>query len=233
MSLTYCLIFLILFLACILSAIVAWDSVGWFGVAFLYAALSFILLSVAYAGVGPALLLKRKSGRRSIWAWLLFGPYFVLNWLAYGLYHLISREPAFAQVTPSLFFGRRLSTSECVEHNWISVLDLAAEFAEVRPLRTMPGYRSLPVLDATAPSDAELRSVVDWLAAAVTAGPVYIHCAVGHGRSACVVIAYLLAVGEVKTVAEGVKRLRLVRPSVGLRPGQRRRLQGLVKSANE
>ncbi|MBN9263504.1 MAG: hypothetical protein J0I75_02870, partial [Hyphomicrobium sp.] len=30
--------------------------------------------------------------------WLLFAPYFLLNALTFGLYRLLSREPAYAQV---------------------------------------------------------------------------------------------------------------------------------------
>jgi protein-tyrosine phosphatase len=104
----------------------------------------------------------------------------------------------------------------------VSVLDLAGEFPAARvPSR----YRSLPVLDATAPSEEELRSATAWVAEAVAAGPVYVLCALGHGRSACVVIAYLLSVGSVGTVAEGVRLLRSLRPGVRLHPPQRRLLR--------
>jgi protein-tyrosine phosphatase len=83
----------------------------------------------------------------------------------------------------------------------------------------------LPVLDGTAPSEEELRSAAAWVAAAVAEGPVYVHCALGHGRSACVVIAYLLSVGAVGCVAEGVQRLRSLRPGVRLQPPQLRLLR--------
>lgn len=107
----------------------------------------------------------------------------------------------------------------------MSVLDLAGEFPEERSQRELPGYRSLPVLDATAPTEDELRSAVAWIAEAIGAGPVYVHCALGHGRSACVVIAYLLSVGAVDTVAEGVRLLRSLRPGIRLHPPQLRLLR--------
>ncbi len=225
MSLKYSLIFLVLAIGCLISALEVWDSIGWFALTFLYASVSFVLLAMAYAGAGPGLLLKRASGRRSILAWVLFGPYFLLNVLTFALYRLMSREPACVQVSPNVYFGRRLSSRECLEIRWVGVLDLAAEFAESRRLRELPGYRSLPVLDATAPTEEQLRSAVAWVTSGSASGPVYVHCALGHGRSACVVIAYLLSVGVVASVAEAVRLLRSLRPGVRLHPAQRARLR--------
>jgi protein-tyrosine phosphatase len=54
---------------------------------------------------------------------------------------------------------------------------------------------------------------------------VYVHCALGHGRSACVVIAYLLSVGSVRTFFAGTGVLRSLRPGVRLDPEQRRLLR--------
>jgi hypothetical protein len=214
----------VLAVACVAVAVSAWDSVGWAVIVPLYAAWSFGLLAAAYAGVGPRLLLKRPTGRRSPLAWLLFAPYLLLNAVTFGLYRLLSREPAYVQVAPNLYFGRRLSAREAAAAGWVSILDLAGEFPAGRWQRARSGYRSLPVLDAAAPSEDELRSAAAWVAEAVAAGPVYVHCALGHGRSACVVVAYLLEVGAVGTVAEGVRLLRSLRPGVRLHPPQIRLL---------
>lgn len=220
----YGLTFLGLAAACGVVGWAAWDGVGWVAVLPLYAAFSFGVLAAAYLGAGPRLLFKRATGRRSPLGWLLLAPYLVLSAAAFGLYRLLSREPASVRVAPNLDFGRRLSAREFRAGGWAGVLDLAGEFGAASPQRASAGYRSLPVLDAAAPSEAELRSAVAWLAGAVTAGPVYVHCALGHGRSACVVVAYLLSVGAVATVAEGVRKLRTLRPGVRLHPSQLRLL---------
>jgi|SRR5579872_6418640 len=232
MSLKYCLVFLILAFACVVLTLALWEYVAWFGVVFIYCAVSFLLLSIAYAGAGPGLLLKRASGRHPIIAWLLFGPYFILNSLTFCLYRLMSNEPPYTQVAPNIFFGRRLTPRECEENRWVSVLDLAGEFAESHQLRKLEGYKSLPVLDATAPTEEQLRSAVAWLIASVATGPVYVHCALGHGRSACVVIAYLLSVGIVGSVAEGVQLLRSLRAGVRLHPEQHQRLRVFEKKSD-
>lgn len=217
--------FLVLAVGSVISADATSEIAGWLSVTFLYAAFSFLLLAIAYAGAGPGLLLKPTGGRRSIWAWILFGPYLVLNHIAFDFYRRLSHEPASVQVVPNVFFGRRLLSYECVAGGWVGVLDLAAEFDEVRALRVLPGYRSMPVLDATAPSEDQLRSAIAWITNAVTSGPIYVHCALGHGRSACVVIAYLLSIREVITVEEGEQRLRSLRPGVNLNSVQRLQLR--------
>jgi hypothetical protein len=222
--LKYGLTFLALSIASVVVGLSAWHTIGWVAAAFLYAAFTFTLLAAAYAGAGPRLLLKRRSGHQSVWGWPLFAPYFVLNTVIFRFYRQFSREPAFAQVAPNLFFGRRLSAQEAEAARWIGVLDLAGEFSEVRALRALPGYRSLPVLDATSPTEVQLQDAVAWLARAIESGPVYVHCALGHGRSASVVIAYLLSAGFVDTISEGAQRLRTLRSGVRLHAAQRRRL---------
>jgi hypothetical protein len=192
---------------------------GWRAILIGYVALSLGILAVAYAGAGARVLLKRESGRRSILAWPLLGPYLLLNLATFRIYRLLSREPAYVMVAPNLFFGRRLSAGER-DGGWTSVLDLAGEFAAPPAHRDLSGYRSLPILDATAPTDQELRSAVDWIAEAVRSGPVYVHCALGHGRSACVIIAYLRSTGSIGDVDEGIRYLQSLRPGVRLHPRQ-------------
>jgi hypothetical protein len=166
------------------------------------------------------MLLKRTDGRRRLVGWVLFAPYFLLNAVTFGLHRLLSREAPYVEVTRDLYFGRRLSTAELTAAGWPSVLDLAGEFSASRPARELPRYRSLPVLDATAPTEAELHSAVAWIAAGFESGPVYVHCALGHGRSACIIVAYLLGRGTIATVTEGDRRLKSLRPGVQLHRAQ-------------
>jgi protein-tyrosine phosphatase len=221
MSLRYAVVFLLLAATLALAALLTPFLVV--QLLWLNAAVAFAALAVAYAGAGPGLLGKRPDGRRRLWAWPIFWPYFVLNALSFRLYRSLIREPAFAEVVPNLHFGRRLTTGEVRRAAivWQAVLDLACEFPEAAPLRRVAAYRSLPVLDATAPSPAGLQAAVAWLTAAFQAGPVYVHCALGHGRSATVVLALLLTTGQVGTVKEGLALLRAKRPGVGLNRAQR------------
>lgn len=221
----------------IIAAMFAWMgwgvllSAGVPGVPLLHAAAAFALLAATYLFGGPGWLLKRADGRRPWWAWIPWGPVFGFNGLSAWLHRAIAGREPHARVTDRLFFGRRLTARELGDAGWERVLDLAAEFPATR---TTTGYRSLPVLDAMPPTGEQLRSAVEWINEGLTAGPVYVHCAFGHGRSACVVIAWLLAAGEVTTVEEGERRLKTLRPGVrltraqadALRPFERGRRRG-------
>ncbi|QJW96073.1 dual specificity protein phosphatase family protein [Frigoriglobus tundricola] len=188
-------------------------------------ALSFLVVAVAYSGAGPRLLFKSPTGRRFVWAWGVHWPFFVFTAFAYHLSRLLTREAAHVRVAPNVFLGRRLSAREARHasaEGWLAVLDLAAELPEAPPLRTVTHYRSLPVLDATAMSLQELRAAVEWVTRHAASGPVYVHCALGHGRSAVVVAAYLIATGQAPDAPAALKHLRERRPGVRLHRSQRR-----------
>jgi hypothetical protein len=229
-STKYSVVFLVLSLAFAATAVLAWDGIPVAALIFLYAAFSLLLVSAAYAGLGPGVFRKRPDGRFPPLTWLLFGPYLLLNAFAFWLHRLSSRQPAYGLAAPNLYFGRRLTDSEtrrAQELGWQSVLDLAPEFPETHGLRAFPRYRSHPILDGTAPTAEQLREAVAWVVESVAVGPVYVHCALGHGRTATVVLAYLLATGEVATVREGLVRLRFLRPGVGLSRPQAKVVRGL------
>ena len=200
----------------------AWLDRGWETVVWMW-----VPVLVFFGPIGLALrygwtsLGKRSDGRRSWGVRVLLLPYLLLTRCGFELALAFSQERAFAVAAPNLAFGRRLTEREAKGSDFVSVLDLAAEFIEVRTFRRLPGYCSLPVFDTTAPTPEQLRCAVDWLRAAVARGPVYVHCALGHGRSACVVVAYLLATGTVANVAEGMKLLRGKRPRVRLSAAQK------------
>jgi Dual specificity phosphatase, catalytic domain len=199
-----------------------------------WSALSFGLLSAAYAGLGPGLLLKRPDGGRWPAVWLLHGPYFLLNELGFRLYRVAERRPPFDVVAPGLFLGRRLTAREARRAGlpaWSAVLDLAAEFPEVGPLRRAGAYRSIPILDASAPRPGELASAVAWLSERLTSGPVLVHCALGHGRSATVAVAYLMASGRAPTVEAGIAQVTASRPGVRLNPPQVEALRRFARAS--
>jgi Dual specificity phosphatase, catalytic domain len=221
----YALACLFLSVAFAAAAFTVWDSAVWLAILLLAASVSFAALAVAYGTARPGLLGKNEHGRRSLRAWMPFGPYFLLTAASFLLYRRTSRESAYVEVAPNLFFGRRLTNQEAITGNWRSVIDLAAEFAETRTLRDSPRYLSLPVLDATAPTSEQLRDAITRIETDVALGRVYVHCALGHGRSACVVIGYLLSAKEVKKIEEGIARIRSLRPAVRLNDVQIRRLR--------
>ncbi len=188
-----------------------------------YCAASTAAVALAYAGVGPGGLGKRLDGRRGLPAWAVYGPYLLVTAGLFTVVRAVSREPAFHRVAPNVDLGRRLTDREARAGGWAAVVDLAAEFSEVPALRR-GDYVSVPVLDGTAPTVEQLRTAAAWIAGRGAVGPVYVHCALGHGRSACVVAVYLLHVGLADDARDAV-RVRAARPGVHLNRAQRRALE--------
>lgn len=173
---------------------------------------------------------KRPNGTHLCLRWLLFAPYLLADHIAFRLTIFCSREAPFNEILPNVYLGRRLTQTEWVKHEyigWMSVLDLAAEFTEILGFRSLENYLSMPVLDGTAPTDAQLRAAVEWIGQKRKEGPVYVHCALGHGRSACIVAACLIAAGKCSNVAEAESHIRSIRPGVRLHHCQRNAVESV------
>jgi hypothetical protein len=202
----------------------------------LYCAVSPALLSLAYWTRSPGLFFKSRSGVLAPWSYLLYLPYFVLNFLIFHASRLLSREPACNEVSENLYLGRRLSGSEKKLNESLglkSVLDLTCEFPEPRHMRKVANYLCLPVLDTLAPSLEQLRRGVEWLNEKVVEAPAYVHCASGHGRSAAFIVAFMLAGSRGLTVDEAVAQLALKRPGIKLSDDQIARLRQFSSSTGQ
>ncbi|MDB6136276.1 MAG: hypothetical protein JWM59_4519 [Verrucomicrobiales bacterium] len=178
-------------------------------------ALSFGGVALGYAGLGPRVFGKTGSGEIRPWFRMLHLPYFVFTWGVWHICRLLSREAALNRIDEGLVIGRRLLPGEAPE-GFDHYVDLTAEFEEPHPIRTRPGYRCLPILDAGVPTLDELRRAVELC----SDGRVFVHCAQGHGRTGLFALALLLRRGNVRTVGEGISLLQSLRPAVSLNGGQ-------------
>jgi hypothetical protein len=192
-----------------------------------WAAGSLFLVAMGYFGLGGRVFGKRPDGTVSTIAVMIFAPYLVLALIIAAICRWSLREAVCHQISERMYVGRRLLGRECriLEKRKIrAVLDLTAATPEPRAVREGRSYRSLPLLDGSAPSLKTLADEVGWLLEQSKAGPVYVHCAAGHGRAALLGGAYLLATGEVSSADEAIARQQQVRPHVRLNRVQRRRL---------
>ena len=97
------------------AALLAWPAV------------SFGVVALAYAGLGPWPFGKRASGRMHPVATVVLAPYLVVAWLVLLLLRL-GREAGHHEVRPRLFLGRRpLRASELPEGVSL-IVDLTSEF---------------------------------------------------------------------------------------------------------
>jgi protein-tyrosine phosphatase len=98
------------------------------------------------------------------------------------------------------------------------VIDLTCELIPPREVRGLR-YRCLPTLDGTAPAHAAFWPLVKEIAAAE--GPVFIHCAAGHGRSATFAAAVMVARGIAADVEAAEALMQRHRPRISLVASQR------------
>lgn len=77
-------------------------------------------------------------------------------------------------------------------------------------------YHSIPVLDTRAPTIGQLSEGADFIERKATDGTLYVHCALGHGRSALFVAAHLLRTGRARNAEEAVALVRQKRANIEL-----------------
>ena len=183
----------------------------------LWPGISFGIVASAYFGAGPGIF-QKANGRLPLSTWWTLGPCLLGQRLSLLYYRLQCRP--WDEVAPGVRIGRRLSNREAsaaVETGVTAVLDLTAEFSEVKAFRDLC-YRNVPILDLTAPSQEQLREMAAFISEQSEKGIVYVHCKIGYSRSAAAVGAFLLASERCGTAEEVVALLRKVRPSIIIRP---------------
>ncbi len=195
----------------------------------LSAGLAFFALGVSYLFARPEFLCKTPDGRLRILSYLIFWPYHVLSYASLIFFRL-SRVVPFQEITPGLYLGGWLfpwERSKLEKARIASVLDLTCEWNEAGFLRKVASYRCIPLLDGTAPTAAQLQAGIDFIRERLPAGPVYVHCAMGHGRSATVVAGYLMATGATRDLQSTVELIRGKRPGIRLNAAQRKSIETL------
>ncbi|MCX8156796.1 MAG: dual specificity protein phosphatase family protein [Verrucomicrobiae bacterium] len=204
----------------------------------LEAALPLLLLLLAFNGAAtlmallyafyarqPHIFQKGSDGRLPFFSWVVFWPYFFYNYAQLLAWRFLSREPAFAEVEPGLYWGRRLCRDE--RHRIeamepLAVLDLTAEFAEPEFMREQGEYLRLPILDMTPPRPRDFERALAFIRDHRKRQNIYVHCALGHGRAAAILAAYLVQEGRCATVEEAEAWLRGRRHGVRLTRAQRK-----------
>jgi protein-tyrosine phosphatase len=178
----------------------------------LWPAVSFGVVAIGYLHFGPIIYGKSSRGVLSPFTQLVLLPYLLYLWSVWYALRLVKREPAFNQLTDSVFIGRRLLSHELPDHI-DHVVDLTCEFSEPNNLRSS-SYHLYPILDGFVPSPDQLRQWVQEVAA--LPGTVFIHCAEGHGRTGLFAAALLLTIRHSKTPDDALQFIRSKRPMVRL-----------------
>ena len=172
---------------------------------------------VVYLFDAPRAFGKRADGSLPLYAWLVWWPVFVFQWIGHELARSVTSEPVANEVAPGVWVGRRPRRHELPAGIAI-VVDLCAEMPAAAGVRDGREYVTVPTLDARTPLPSELVAIVDRVQAA--GGPAFIHCAFGHGRSATVAAAVLVRRG-LYTLDTVEAAMKAVRPRIGLNRRQR------------
>jgi protein-tyrosine phosphatase len=190
----------------------------------LWPAAVMLATAVVYLAHAPGALGKRPDGTIAWWGWLAWAPLFAYMRLLHELARGLTDESVANEVAPGVWVGRRPRRHELPPGIAI-VVDLCAELPEAPGVADGRRYLSIPTLDATSPPPPEIARAVDAVLAAN--GPMFIHCAFGHGRSATVAAAVLVRRGDA-TLDDVERKLRACRPRIGLNAHQRRALAEAV-----
>lgn len=182
-------------------------------------------VSLAYARGEGAVFGKRADGGFGTARRLAFAPYHGVAWLVWRALAASGEHPH-DEIAPGLRLGRLPRPRELPADTTLLV-DLTAEFP--RPA-TGAGveYVALPTLDGAAPAPEAFARLVERVAR--HPGPVYVHCAAGHGRSAAVVAAVLVARGLAADPDAAAALLRARRPLVRMSRPQRALLAAWARS---
>ena len=176
----------------------------------LWVSVSLSVVAFAYLTGNAAVFQKQADGRLSAAATVLLLPYLVgvrLN-MAYWL----RGKAKTAQVRDDVLIGSVSAISDGLP----AVLDVCAEYPRPRYRGT---YRVLPLLDMVAPSENDLMQAASLLETLRRQrGKVLTCCALGYGRSAAVVLTWLLAFGGCRDLAQATAELKQVRPQMVLPP---------------
>ncbi|HCH62032.1 MAG TPA: hypothetical protein DFR83_04450, partial [Deltaproteobacteria bacterium] len=194
------------------------------GVAGFITALGLVGPTVAYATARPGIIGKQRDGEHPLWSQLLHASYLALCRTTSIVSRLRGDDP-WNRVAPGVLLGARPMVREASvlldEEHVGAVLDLTCELVVPARLRKRARYLCLPTLDGTPPSQVNLDAGVDFVDAERGKHTVYVHCAVGRGRSATLLSAWMLHAGLADDVETAEALLRQERPSVRLHPTQR------------
>jgi len=200
------------------AVLLVMGAIFWpWGVLLLWPAIALGIVAIAYFRAGP-IVFHKTEGKLPWSARFVLAPCLTGQYLSLLYYR--SKCRSWDKVTPQIWIGGKLgcrSANKALRSGVVSVLDLSAEFSEATPFRKI-NYRNIPVLDLTAPTQAQLVEMSKFIGNHSRNGAVYVHCKIGYSRSAAAVAAYLIMSGKVKTAEEAFAIIRHVRPSVVIRP---------------
>ncbi|MDX7987395.1 phosphatase PAP2/dual specificity phosphatase family protein [Xenorhabdus sp. 12] len=179
----------------------------------IWPAISLMMLSLGYAGLGCSIFQKQSNGRMSLSARWVLAPYQFGAWLSYLWFR--RKSAPYNQIEEGIILGSLPHQSVIKSAQITSIFDMTAEWHKhaYHPVN----YISQPQLDLLPLTPDALQSAVCTLDDLHKKGRVLIHCTLGLSRSAMVVAAWLLKRHPEYDVDAVIDILRQARPHVTFR----------------
>lgn len=177
----------------------------------LWAAVALGMVAAFYGVIGADGFQKGADGQLSLAAWALLLPYLIGAWINSRLW--TRRHPAPDHVADGVWIGRVPTTRQARARPVRAILDLSAELPGPRGI---PAYRACPALDLVPLDAATLQRAADAIEALRRDGPVLVTCALGYGRSAAAIAAWLVRSGRAVDTAQALATIRAARPRIAL-----------------
>lgn len=171
--------------------------------------ISIALLLVAYAHCrgGVNVFQKQTNGKHAVPAAFLLFPYFI--GVRLNIFLWLKNHNKSIEVKNGVFIG-----SITQANHFEAVVDLCAEYPSNHSCRH---YIAVPMLDMTTPFVQDLITAVNAVERFHRQNQkVLVCCALGYGRSAAVMLAWLVVYGGCRDLAQALSQLRKVRPKVVL-----------------
>ncbi|HJQ57613.1 MAG TPA: phosphatase PAP2/dual specificity phosphatase family protein [Vineibacter sp.] len=186
-------------------------AIGGAGLWLLWGTVALAMVGAFYGFIGADGFQKRANGQLSLAAGTLLLPYLIGAWINSRLW--TRAQPAPDHVADGVWIGRVPGTREAAAQPARALLDLSAElFAP----RGVPTYRSQPALDLVPLDATALRRAAETIDDLQREGAVLVCCALGYGRSAAAIAAWLVQTGRAADTDAALARLRTVRPRIAL-----------------
>ena len=192
----------------ILSALPALLGGAWLWT--LWVSVSLLVAAFAYLTGSASVFQKQADGSLSAAATILLLPY--LAGVRLNMAYWLRGKAKTAKAHEDVLVGSILAVSDSLP----AILDVCAEYSSPR---YHGAYRALPMLDMVAPSENDLVQAALLLEELRRQhSKVLTCCALGYGRSAAVVLTWLLVYGGCRDLAQATAELKQARPQMVLPP---------------